>query len=171
MQQPDFKRFMAIMTGMAKLYEREIDATLLDAYWMALRDWDLDDFEKAAALLMGTEKFMPRPAAFNDLRKAGKPTPGEAWARAVQACGSAIQCGQVTPNGTCGDPMIDDVVRMIGGYGAIAMCEVDKLHFLERRFAEHYESLEDRQTVREAVLQISNNPVRLARILDGNGHA
>ena len=80
MQQSDFQRFRAVMTGMAKVYERELDALLLDAYWVALRDWSLEDFERAAGELMRTNEFMPRPAAFNALRKAAtKLLASEAW--------------------------------------------------------------------------------------------
>src|SRR6186713_1042196 len=62
-----------------------------------------------------------------------------------------IQCGQITHNGTCGDELIDRAVRAIGGYGVIAMCDRDKLAFLERRFAEHYADIESVDDVREAV--------------------
>lgn len=79
MQQADFTRFRAVMTGMGELYQRELSGPLLDAYWLALRDWPLAEFEAAAAHLMATATFMPRPAEFNALRKAGRQTAGEAW--------------------------------------------------------------------------------------------
>jgi hypothetical protein len=157
MQQADFQRFRAVMTGMAKVYEREIDGALLDAYWLALRDWSLADFEAAAAHLMRTSKFMPRPADFHELREAGRPTAAEAWLKAVEASAGAISCGRVMTVRTCGDPLIDRAVRAIGGYGAIAMCDEDKLHFLERRFAEHYESIQDAEEVRAALPQLTGS--------------
>lgn len=155
MQPADYQRFKAVMTGMGKLYERELDKPLLDAYWLALTTWSLTDFEAGAGQLMRTSEFLPRPAAFEALRQAGRPTAAEAWERARRASGSAIQCGHVTHNGTCGDELIDRAVRGIGGYGVIAMCETDKLPFLERRFAEHYSQLQDAEEVRQAVPQIA----------------
>jgi len=134
------------MTGMAKVYEREIDGALLDAYWLALRDWSLADFEDAAAQLMRTSKFMPRPADFNDLRKAGRPTPGEAWARALENVRSG---GYRYGRGV--DPLIDRAVAAIGGYGVIGMTDEDKLGYLERRFAEAYRGMEAADEAREAV--------------------
>lgn len=146
MQQADFQRFHAIMTGMAKVYEREIDNPLLDAYWLALGDWSLGEFERGAATLMRTSKFMPRPADFNDLRKADRPTAGEAWARVLEHC----KRGRYR-DGSGIDPEIDQAVRALGGYRAIAMTEVDQLRFVERRFAEHYGDIEGAQDARAAL--------------------
>ena len=42
-------------------------------------------------------------------------------------------------------------MRCLGGYTAIAMCDEDKLHYLERRFVEHYEAKQDADEVREAL--------------------
>lgn len=155
MQESDFQRFKEIMVGMGKLYEREVDSPLLDAYWLALRNWSLEEFIEAAAHLMGNSEFMPRPAAFNELRKAGRPTSGEAWARAVMNCGSCHSSQGYTNGGSCGDPFIDRVVRAIGGYKTIAMSDSDKLHFLERRFAEHFETMQEAADIRGDVPMIA----------------
>lgn len=154
MQQTDFKRFAAVMNGMAKLYERELDTVVLDAYWLALRGWPLNEFEAGAAHLMQHSKWMPRPADFSELRKAARPTIGEAWAKAISSCHSAW-----TPQGyfggTSGDPLIDRVVRAIGGYATLAQCEQDKLHFLERRFNEIYDGVQEAEDVRAALPQLA----------------
>lgn len=162
MQTADFERFRAVMVGIGKVYEREIDGPLLDAYWLSLRGWSLDDFESAAGNLMATSKFMPRPAEFTALRKAGRPTAGEAWAAALSH-GS----GGWRERRSCGDDLVDRVANMIGGYRSIAMCEDEKLGFLERRFCEHYESLQDAEDVRGALPAIANGHPRL----DGVRHA
>lgn len=152
MEQVDFPRFRAVMAGMAKLYEREIDGPLLDAYWLALRDWSLSDFEAAAGHLMATSEFMPRPAAFSALRRAAQPTAAEAWAKARAACQWTVN-GYIEKPGT--DPLVALALRSIGGANALAMCDTDKLHFLERRFAQVYESLADSDATREALPQIA----------------
>lgn len=158
MQTNDFARFRAVLAGMAELYQRELTNELLDAYWLSLRRWELEDFEIAAGHLMETGKFMPRPADFTEVRKAGRPTAGEAWARAVTACGSCHSAQGYTSGGTCGDQFVDRVVRAIGGYKTIAMCDEDKLHFLERRFAEHFETMQEAQDVRDDVPQVAYMP-------------
>jgi hypothetical protein len=149
--------FLEIVVGFAELKGKQLSAPALELYWRSMQLWPLEDFRAAAELLVRTFDWMPTPKHFEDLRKAGRPTVGEAWERARKACGSAIQCGQLTHNGTCGDELIDRAVRAIGGYGAIAMCEREKLPFLERRFCEHYDAMQDADDVREAVPQIATD--------------
>ena len=157
MEQVDFPRFRAVMAGMAKVYEREIDGPLLDAYWLALRDWRLADFESAVGHLMATSEFMPRPAAFSALRKAGEPTAAEAWEKARKALQRTVN-GYIEKPGT--DPLVALALRSIGGANALAMCDEDKLHFLERRFSQVYESLQDSNDTRQALPQIAGPAAR-----------
>ncbi len=166
MQAEDFGRFRSVMAGMAKLYEREIDGPLLDAYWLALRTWSLPDFEAAAGRLMATETFMPRPADFNALRKASRPTSGEAWSVVLDH----VRSGRYrwsdggttfTPNAPPPpDELTNAAVRALGGYKAIAMIDEDQLPFLERRFAEHYTSMQDAAEIRQSLPQIAGPPAR-----------
>jgi hypothetical protein len=161
MQQTDFQRFKALMNGMAKLYERELDGPVLDAYWLALRNWELADFEAGAAHLMRTSTFMPRPADFETLRKAGRPTAGEAWASVL----ASVRAGysRWTGGGVSRDPsftppdnvLIDRAVQAIGGYDAIGMSNRDQTPFLERRFCEHYDAIRDAEEVRQEVPAIA----------------
>jgi hypothetical protein len=162
MQQSDFARFRAVMTGMGELYQRELSGPLLDAYWLALRDWSLADFEGAAAHLMATATFMPRPAEFNALRKAGRPTAGEVWPKVVEFVRRGYyrwEGGPVSRNNAVPIPELPDLARAavqaLGGFHVIAMHDESKLHFLERRFAEHYDAMRDAEDVRAAVPQIA----------------
>lgn len=148
MRADDFSRFRAVLAGMAKLYERELDAPLLDAYWLALRDWSLEAFEQAAAHLMSTGKFMPRPADFNALRRAGRMTPGEAWAVALRHARGAYRAGPTVPE-------VERAVEAIGGWRSIAHANVDALQFIERRFADAFAELETVTETREALPAIA----------------
>ena len=102
----------------------------------------IEDTKRAAQLVKRCE-FMPTPKDFEDLRRAGAKTTGEAWLLARQAWRS----GAVT----CGDERIDRVVAMLGGYALLGQTRTDQLQFIERRFAEHYESLAEAEEVREAL--------------------
>ena len=144
----DFQRFRAVIAGMGKLYEREVDTALLDAYWIALRDWPLEDFERAAGHLMRTSEFMPRPAAFTALRKAGGMTAGEAWAIALEHAKGSYRAGPTVPQ-------VERAVAAMGGWQVIARSNLDGLPFLERRFAEHFAEIESREDVREALPAIT----------------
>lgn len=151
----DRKRFLEVVVGFAELKGKQLSAPALELYWRSLQHWALGDFLAAAEHLIRTCEFMPLPKDFEDLRKAGRATAGEAWAKAVANCGSCHSALGYTSGGTCGDPFVDRVVRAIGGYKAIAMCDSEKLHFLERRFAEHFESIQDAEDIREEVPQIA----------------
>jgi hypothetical protein len=144
----DFSRFRSVLAGMSKLYERELDAPLLDAYWLALRDWPLAEFEQAAGHLMRTARFMPRPADFTDLRKAARMTSSEAFAVALQHGRGAWRAGPAVPE-------VERAVQGIGGWLVIAHATTDNLRFLERRFADAYAELETREETRDALPQIA----------------
>lgn len=165
MQQADFTRFRNVMTGLAKLYEREIDQLLLDVYWLALRSWSLEDFESGAAHLMRTSKFMPRPADFNELRKASLPTAGEAWAAVLEHLKTGTRewtdGGRTWNGGPTLTAEIDRAVAVLGGYRALAMMPTKELPWMERRFTEHYGDLTEAVQRREVIagpdwLQISS---------------
>lgn len=146
----DAKRFRDLIRGMGRMYGQDPDAVVLDAYWLALRNWDYGEFEAAAGHLMATAKFMPRPAEFNALRKAGERTAAEAWNEAMGAC-SGWRSGRVSV-----DDRIDRAVQALGGYRALAMADIEtQLPHLSRRFMEIYNELSDVDEARDGVPQIA----------------
>lgn len=148
MQPVDAKPFRAILAGMGRMYGQELDKLVLDAYWLALGDWSLEDFEAGARQLMQTAKFMPRPADFHELRKAGRPTSGEAWAVVL----AAARAGDEKPDIS---PAAKRALAAIGGIRAVMMSDPQKTPFLAKSFGEHFESMQDADDVREAVPQIA----------------
>jgi hypothetical protein len=148
MQAEDFQRFRAVLAGMAKLYDRELDAPLLDVYWLALRDWSLLDFEQSAAHLLAHSRFMPRPVDFTEIRKAGAMTAGEAWAVAVQHARGAWRAGPAVPD-------VDRAVRALGGWPVLANATLQGLQYLEPRFGKAFDELQDRSEIRDALPQIT----------------
>lgn len=156
MNASDRAAFVKIVMGFAEVKGKQLSLPAVEFYWGAMQDWELADFQAAAHRLSKTMEFMPTPKHFEDLRKAGRDTAVESWARAVAHAASSRY-----RNGPLGDRRIDMLVTALGGYAAIAMCEEDKLHFLERRFCEHFENVEDADDTREAVPQIAERPERL----------
>lgn len=152
-EKPEFVRHLIGLSAIKP--GKGLTPEALEIWWASMQDWSLEDFMSGVARLAREVEFMPSPYHFEQLRKAGRPTAGEAFEIARRSFGSSIECGQVTHNGTCGDPLIDRAVRAIGGYGAIALCDRDKLPFLERRFVEHYASICEADDVRAAVPQIA----------------
>ena len=157
MQPEDRRAFLEVIVGFAELKGKALSAPALELYWNALQHWPLVDFRAAAQHLIRTCEFMPTPKDFEDLKRAGKPTTAEAWLSARKACMWTIQ-GYIERPGT--DPMISQALRTIGGANALAMCDEDKLHFLERRFVQVYESLQDSNDTRQALPQIAGPAAR-----------
>lgn len=169
MLETDGKRFRDLLRGMGRMYGQEPDGLVLDAYWLALGDWRYQDFEAAARHLMASAKFMPRPAEFNALRQAGEPLAGEAWTIVLDYCKNGFyrwEDGSAT-SGRLELPGFDEptlkAVQALGGFHAIAMHDTDKLHFLEKRFAEHYEAMSNADAVRDALPEIAQPRTSLPR--------
>lgn len=153
----DFDQFSVIIAGMAEMYGKPITAAGIKMYWAVLhKRWDLGDFAAAAGDLCGTCQFMPTAKDFEDLRNKGKMTPGEAWTIARSMSMSCIHHGAVTAGGSCGNEFIDRVVKAVGGYRTIFMANERDIGFIERRFAEHYESMMDAEDTRERLPQITS---------------
>jgi len=157
----DRKQFVEVVLGFAELKGKQLSAPALELYWRSLRQWPLDAFLAAAEQLVRTSEFMPTPKDFEDLRKAGRRTPGEAWALVLDYSRRGYthwDSGPPSLNGSVAEPDDDlllRAVRAIGGFRAVAMSPTDKTAFLERRFCEHYEAMQDADEVREAVPAIA----------------
>ncbi|MGC8519094.1 MAG: hypothetical protein ACP5P4_11295 [Steroidobacteraceae bacterium] len=162
MQVSDFAVFRALMTGLGKVYEREIDEPLLDAYWLALEFWGIEDFSAAAKHLMRCGRFFPRPSDFEELRRSAMQRDGvEAWETARRTARNAISLGRVRTDVTSGNPLIDRAVGAIGGYGTIALCDSAWMHALERRFLDAYSESRDVSEARAALPHLAPREPRL----------
>jgi hypothetical protein len=152
MQANEKPGFLKVMNGMAAMRKATLVPEVLDLWWMCMADWALADFQAAAVQVLKTTTFMPQPKDFEDLRKSGRETGGEAFAN----------CRQWLKYSPYGYTLLPETPRKIaaciaaiGGPDELAMCDVDKRHFLERRFCEHYEEIGDRMDSRDAVPQIA----------------
>lgn len=152
MQATDKADFLKVMNGIAAMRKSTLIPEVLDLWWACMADWKLEDFKAAAIQVLKTSTFMPMPKDFEDLRKAGRETAGEVFA-------GIRQWLVYTANGYTLDPKtpraIYSAIRAMGGPNAYAMCDEEKLPFLERRFCEHYDQITEAHDSREAVPQIA----------------
>lgn len=155
MNQSDKAEFAKVVLAFAELKGKSLSLPAVDLYWAAMQSWEIADFKAAATHLLKTCEFMPVPKDFEDLIKAGRSTAGEAFATAL---GWARSGAYRTPARSNNGKFIDRVIHALGGWQVIARCEDDKLHFLERRFTEHFETMQDSEDVRASVPQIADRP-------------
>lgn len=176
----DREKFVEVVLGFAELKGKQLSVPALELYWRSMQDWPLDDFLSAAEQLVRTSEFMPTPKDFEDLRKAGRRTAGEAWLIVLDHARHGYMhwdSGMPSRNGAVPEPddqLLLRAVRAIGGFQAVAMSPTDKTQFLERRFCEHYEEMQGAEDVREAVPQLAfsgrralGGPVRTRDLLGG----
>ena len=170
MTKNDYEPFCEIVVGFAELKGRTLSAAAIELYWRSLQHWPLAAFRAAAEQLVRTCEFMPGPKDFEDLRKAGRATPGEAWAEVL----AHVRAGAYRGRSLVVSELVDRAVAAIGGYHAIGMSDVDKTHFLEKRFTEAFEDLQNAEDVRESVPAIAysgsslsslNGPTKAADVL------
>jgi hypothetical protein len=161
----DRKDFLKILNGLAAIKPgAKLIPEALEMWWAAMEAWSLDEFKQAASHLARSIEFMPSPYHFEQLRKAGRSTPGEAWASVLRyvrndwsPLGPIVNGGTPEPQ----DELVKRTVAAVGGYRAIAQSNTESTHFLERRFCEHYESIQDAHEVREALPQLTAPGKRL----------
>lgn len=156
----DRKAFLETVVGFAELKGKQLSAPALELYWRSLQHWSLKDFRAAAEQLLRTSEFMPLPKDFEDLRKAGRLTAGEAWAEVL----AHVRAGAYGGRGIVISELVDRCVAAIGGYNAIGMSETDKTHFLEKRFNEAFEHLQDAEDTREAIPGIAYSGSSIRRL-------
>lgn len=143
---PDDKpEFVRILNGLAAIKRVDLTKEAYEMWWAAMRDWSVDDFRDAAGYLLKNSEFMPSPYDFQQLRKLDQPNPHEAWAMALRHAEGGWR------QGALGEAGIDRAVETIGGYYQIAMCDQDKLAFVQRRFMDAYESLSESDIARQAL--------------------
>ena len=153
MDSNDKPEFVRVLNGLAAIKRVDLTEEAYEMWWLSMVDWQLSDFTEAACFLLKNCQFMPAPNDFEDLRKKSMPSAHEAWADAQSAC-----LGWRSNSCTSGDALIDSVVSVIGGYRQIALCDVDKLVFLEKRFIETYNDFKGGNNVRQALPNLIDRP-------------
>lgn len=64
----DNKRdFINVMNQCALIYDKDLIKTVIEAYWLLLREYDFDDFKDAMNQICRTSKFWPRPSEIIDV--------------------------------------------------------------------------------------------------------
>ena len=160
MQDSDRAAFLRVVNGLAAVKPgAKITPEALDLWWASMRDWPLDEFQKAAMHLSKTCEFMPNPYHFAQLRKqAGEQACGDAWAAVVQV-NRYSRIGRehlLTPR-------IERIVAAMGGWSALAMTRTEELPFREKRFKELWEEFGETEEARAALPHIAE-PKQLREI-------
>lgn len=146
MQPADRVDFVQALNGLAALKPGgNLTKEAIDLYWESMRgDWTLQDFKAAASHLVKSSEFMPTPFHFEQLRKAGEPTPDEAW--------DLVLSGQpLEPNSRA-----IRAARTLGGQQHIRRLDIERdLPHARRNFIAAYKDLSDVDPVRDELPQVA----------------
>lgn len=144
MHPTDRTEFVRVLNGLAAIKGKDLTPEALSLWWAAMSRWSLEDFKAAASHLVTSCQFMPSPYNFEQLKRAGDLTAGEAWELVLN--GAKLEPGS----------RAERAARIVGGQYAIRHANVEKeLPFVARRFKEAYEELSDVDSVRQSVPQIA----------------
>lgn len=153
MKANDRTKFLSIVIGFAELKGKSLSQPALELFWNSMQAWTIEEFQSAANHLITTCEFMPTPKDFEDLRRAGRPTAGELWAVILAAA-------RTSDTDVFVEPAAAKALAAIGGLRAVMMSNTDSTHFLERRFAEHFEQMRDVVDTREALPALASPNTR-----------
>jgi hypothetical protein len=145
--EPEFVRIVTALSSQKPGKPLTEDGIVL--FWLSMQDWTIEEFKAAAAHLNKAVEFMPNAFHFEQLRKAGQSTSGEAFERARQIVRRLNPREYIGHQS--GDARLDAAIRACGGYEALAMCTTENIGFFERRFAEHFDTISDAESVRGAL--------------------
>jgi len=135
----DRPEFLRIMNGLASVFGGQITPEALDVWWGAFGGWSVDQFKHAAGAAVTRCKFMPRPADLFDVRRAARPTAGEAWEIAGK-----------------GRDAIADKAFSIATQGRyFGHIPYDEHPWIQKRFIEVYEQLAEVEDARDAAPQLA----------------
>jgi hypothetical protein len=129
------QRFGEILGILCICFDKEISEPLLKVYWQIFKNYDQRLVEKAFSKAMTECVFFPKPAEIiRFMREDANAL--EYWGMLM----TGLECGK-EPN----DSKTKEVVRRLGGWERLQTLNYDELHWLEKRFVEHYQSLTERE--------------------------
>ena len=149
MRTDDRQEFVRVLTGIATIKRVDLTAEAFELWWYAMKEWEIGDFKDASGYLLKNCRFMPAPYDFEELLKKQRPSAHEAWAEALCFANGGWRTGLHE------DIRINNVVGALGGWSVIALCDNEKLGFLERRFIETYKDFLDGNDVRVALPKLT----------------
>lgn len=155
----DKARFTQIMLGMADNFRDTITKEGMQMRFDMLKEFSIEQVEEASRQIMRARKFtkMPPVAEFFDALE------GSNGRKALEAWGEVVECLKMGEEPS--DPVAVEAVRRIGGWAWLTRQSYDELHWLEKRFVEHYESYEQKEQQalpkpKADVLQLAGAAVR-----------
>lgn len=130
------RKFQEYMAGCSEIFGKELTDTLNGTYWELLKPYSDQQCERAFKKIMTSSKFFPKPVELIDAMKENLEllNAPSAWGEVMGSLGSGCE-----PE----DPLIRKTIQALGGWSWMSTLTYDELHWMEKRFYEHYSSLSE----------------------------
>ena len=132
------KKFKEYMTGLGEIFNKEITDTLKNIYWEILKPFTDVQCELAFNKLISTCKFFPKPSEFIKILRGDD---NDRSLRAWQGVTKALENGL----NNFDDEITNQCIQVLGGWNFLFTRGYEELEWIEKRFHEHYQSLDKRQ--------------------------
>jgi hypothetical protein len=137
----DMQRFAQVMAALGEMFDGggKMSAIKMELYFQALKEFPIEHIETAAMCLIKNRVFasLPKPAeiiAAIPGREAQDALPLTAWGSVM----AGLESGREPE-----DPQTREAIRRVGGWHWLQQQSYDELHWIEKRFIEHYDSCGD----------------------------
>ena len=106
----DRPRFAELVAGLCVVFDREPSEPLIEIYWRALADLEMDRLDVACAALIQTSRFFPKPAEIRDaVMGSVQERTDKAWGQVYRAL---IDTGGIPSNYSA---EIKSTIKSLGG--------------------------------------------------------
>ena len=149
MTSDDYKKFKEGLAGVYGFYDKDINDFVLDVWWNALKQFDLNAIVEAFNRhVINTEsgKWLPKPAdIIRMLQGSTQDAALVAWAKVD----SAVRHKGTYVDVVFEDPLIHRVLHDMGGWIALGQKNEDEWPFVAREFENRYRGFRERSEIPE----------------------
>ena len=133
----DLPRFGALITTLSKVHTKKFEPDVIEVYWNALKDFSIDDVERAVGYYTKGPRgmYIPKPADIIALIKCSPHNQAlKAWDKALSAIHTHGQYSSVAFD----DALIHIVIKDMGGWRKFCLTPDDRMLFTTSNFLERY---------------------------------
>ena len=139
MQPQDEIMFADLMIGLSEVFDGQPSAIKTEMYFNALYEFDIAQVKGAIKEIVRSRTFasFPKPG---EIRAA---IIGSTASKGLESWGVVMECleqGREPEN-----PKVREALRRIGDWSWLMARDYDELKWIEKRFVEHYESLDEKK--------------------------
>lgn len=162
MNKKDLPRFTQIMMGMADNFRDTITKEGMSMRFDMLKGFSIEQVERAAMQILRQRKYTKMPPIaefFEAIEGSVKSHSLDSWGVVM----TGLERGEEPV-----DLKVREVIRRLGGWNWLSQQSYEDLHWLEKRFIEHFDALDGKQLpalpigeVAEMIDKIGKKPLEL----------